>query len=86
MNVNYDNGLKSTNDGYLQEIDIHTRKIGRQLKLGYYPLNMIITNDGKYAYISCGLSDRIEIIDLNKMEIIGKIETGPLPHGLAFAS
>ncbi len=76
MNISYDQGLKPTDDGYLQEVDIDTRKAGRQLKLGSYPLNMLITNNGKRAYISCGLSDRVEIIDLNKMEIIGKIDTG----------
>lgn len=85
MNINYDQGLKPTDNGYLQEVDIDTKKIGRKVKLGYYPLNMVIKNDGKRAYLSCALSDRIEIIDLNKMEIIGNINPGSLPHGLAFA-
>ena len=84
MNVSYDNGFYPIDDGYLQEVNIETKQVGRQVKTGYNPLNIVITKDGKQAYISCCLSDRIDIIDLEKMEIIGKIETSPRPHGIIF--
>jgi DNA-binding beta-propeller fold protein YncE len=85
MNVEYETGFHSIDDGYLQEINIETKQIGRKVKTGKNPLNIIITKDGKRAYLSCGMSDRIDIIDLEKMTIIGKIDTSPSPHGIAFA-
>ncbi len=84
-NTTYDtNEIKVLDDGYLQEVNIETRKVGRKLRIGQHPLNMLITNDGKQGYISCGLNDRVDIIDLVKMELIGKIDTARAPHGLAF--
>jgi DNA-binding beta-propeller fold protein YncE len=84
FNVSYENGFYATDDGYLQEVNIQTNQIGRQVKTGKHPLNIIITKDGKQAYLSCGMSHRIDIIDLEKMEIIRKIDTALAPHGIAF--
>lgn len=78
------NKIKATDDGYLQEVNIETREIGRKIRIGQHPLNMVVTDDGKHGYISCGLSDRVDIIDLANMELIGKIDTAKAPHGLAF--
>ncbi len=83
MNVEYENGFHSIDDGYLQEIK--TKLTARRVKNGKNPLNIIITKDGKQAYLSCEMSHWIDVIDLNNMKIIGKIDTSPSPHCLAFA-
>lgn len=84
MNVSYDKGFYPIDDGYLQEVNIQTKQIGRLIKTGKNPINMLITKDGKQIYLSCGMSHTIDIIDLDKMEIIRKISTSPAPHGIIF--
>ena len=85
MNVSYENGFYPTDDGYLQEVNIETKQAGRIVKTSKNPLNRVITHDGKIAYVSCVMGASIDIIDLVEMEVIGKIDTSPSPHGIAFA-
>ena len=70
----------------MQEVNIDTKQVGRRVKTGKQPLNIVITEDGKLAYLSCGMSNRIDIIDLEKMEVIGNIGTSPGPHGIIFGN
>ncbi|UJR19462.1 hypothetical protein I4U23_022593 [Adineta vaga] len=85
MNVAYDDGFHSVDQGFLQEINFETKNLGRKVQIGKNPINIIITKNGKLAFISCGMSHRIDIVDLDQMELIGNIQTSLSPHGLIFA-
>ncbi|CAF0848252.1 unnamed protein product [Adineta steineri] len=82
MNVGYENGFYSTDNGYLQELNLETKQLGRRLRTGKNPIDIIITKNGKQAYVSCGMSHRIDIINLDSMTISGHIATSPSPHGI----
>jgi YVTN family beta-propeller protein len=41
--------------------------------------------DGLRAYVACTPDDYVAVIDLKTLEMIGKINTGKQPDGLAWA-
>jgi DNA-binding beta-propeller fold protein YncE len=86
MNVSYKGvDVRATHEGYIQEVFLTTRSMGRRVKVGKDPINMLVSKDGKRAYVSCILSKGVWVLDLDIMEVIDIIDTGRLPHGSAFA-
>jgi len=65
---------------------------GEQLKLlgkldvGYLPHSVIVTRDGKTAYVSLMASAEIAIVDLAKNEVSEKIAVGRWPRHLALSA
>lgn len=66
-------------------IDAATRKETRRMKLESEPLGIVFSKDGKIAFVSALQNDFVLKIDLEKFEVIGKIETGKTPDGIALA-
>ena len=66
-------------------IDAATRKETRRMKLESVPLGIVFSKDGKFAFVSAVEKDFVLKIDLEKMEIIAKTETGKAPDGVALA-
>jgi YVTN family beta-propeller protein len=42
--------------------------------------------DGSRAFVSCSPDDYVAVIDLRSLNVVGKIETGHEPDGLAWAT
>ncbi len=59
---------------------------GEQVPLGDLPLNMAVTNDGKYAVVSnSGFSENsISVVDLKNRKEVQKVPLGETWYGLAF--
>jgi YVTN family beta-propeller protein len=91
------NRLKFTKDGRLvlvstlngealTIIDAESRKTVKRLKIGHGAAGILIDPDGIRAYIACTPDGYVVVIDLKSLETIAKIDAGPEPDGMAWAS
>ena len=90
------NRLKFTPDGKLvlistlrgrdlTVIDAATRKTIKRIKLGRGAAGIIMQPDGSRAYVACTPDDYVDVIDLHSLDVVGRIEAGGGPDGLAWA-
>jgi YVTN family beta-propeller protein len=90
------NRLKFTPDGRLVLIsdlgtgdlavfDAHARKEIKQISLGHGAAGILITPDGSRAFVAVSRDNYIAVVDLKTLSIIGRIETGAGPDGMAWA-
>ena len=100
LSVKFANRLKFTPDGKrvlisglgagpadpsLVVIDASMREEVSQIVLGGGAAGILIAPDGKRAYVSVSTADKVAVIDLKTLEVIGKIDAGKQPDGLAWA-
>jgi len=94
------NRLKFTPDGKLALIsglgagaagislvvmDASTRKEVKQLNLGGGAAGILINTDGSRAYVAVSTNDKVAVVDLKTLEVVGQISAGKQPDGLAWA-
>lgn len=95
-NVKSANRLKFTRDGKLVLVsslggsdlaifDSTTRREVKRLKLGRGAAGILMQPDGSRAYVACSPDNYVAVIDLQSLEIVGRIEAGNEPDGLAWA-
>ena len=60
--------------GIIERILFHTPR----------PVNILMHPDGRYAFVSNSNARKIEVIDMNTLEIVGNIGTGMVPDALVF--
>jgi YVTN family beta-propeller protein len=66
-------------------MDASTRKEAKQLSLGGGAAGILIAPDGSRAYVAVSTSDKVAVLDLKTMEVVGQISAGKQPDGLAWA-
>jgi YVTN family beta-propeller protein len=90
------NRLKFTLDGKLAFIsslskpdvtvlDRVTRKQVKRIKVGDGAAGILMQPDGSRAYVACSPDGYVAVIDLRSLEVVGRIEAGHGPDGLAWA-
>jgi len=90
------NRLKFTPDGKLVLVsslrtgdffvfDVASRKEIKRINLGKGGAGIEVDNDGSRAFVGCTADNYVAVIDLKKLEVIGHIDVGPGPDGLAWA-
>jgi YVTN family beta-propeller protein len=95
-NVPGANRLKFTPDGRLvfvstlrgsdlTIIDAATRRETKRVKIGGGAAGIQMQPDGSRAYVACTPDDYVAVIDLKSLEVIGHIDAGKQPDGLAWA-
>lgn len=95
-NVRSANRLKFTPDGKLVFIsmlgggdlvilDAASRKEFKRVRIGHGAAGILMDPDGTRAYVSCGPNNYIAAIDLKALEVVGHIDVGGEPDGLAWA-
>lgn len=95
-NVSGANRLKFTLDGKhvlvsslsgpdLTVIDASTRRTIRRVPIGHGAAGILMHPDGSRAYIGCTPDDYVAILDLKSLEVVGHIQPGGQPDGLAWA-
>jgi YVTN family beta-propeller protein len=72
-------------DSSLVILDASTRKEMKQLNLGGGAAGILIAPDGSRAYVAVSTADKIAVIDLKTLEVVGEISAGKQPDGLAWA-
>jgi len=71
--------------GELVVVDVAARKERKRLKVGQGPEGTLVQPDGAKAYVALSRDNAVAVIDLNTLEVTGKIATGNGPDGLAWA-
>lgn len=79
-------------DEKLAVVDPATLKVVGRVPSGSAPHEVVVSDDGKFAYISNyadqrGAKKTISVVDLSAQKAMAPVDLGPLqaPHGLAFA-
>jgi len=96
LNVRGANRLKFTVDGKtalisslggsdLVFVDVASRKVVKRLKIGTGAAGIVMQPDGARAFVACTPDDYVAVIDLKTMEVVGKIDAGGQPDGMAWA-
>jgi YVTN family beta-propeller protein len=95
-NVPGANRLKFTPDGKrvlvsslggpdLVIFDPATRREVQRLPIGHGAAGIEIEPDGARAFVACTPDNYVTVIDLHSLAVVGKIDAGPEPDGLAWA-
>jgi YVTN family beta-propeller protein len=74
----------SPTSGEVIVVDVASRKIIKRLPVPGVPLGFQFAPDGKRAFVSRTLARRVDVIDMQKLEVVGSIDTGDGPDGLAW--
>ncbi|WP_433967895.1 YncE family protein [Tunturiibacter gelidiferens] len=96
VNVEGANRLKFTPDGKtvlvstlsgadLVVLDAASRRVMKRVKIGHGAAGIQMNPDGSKAYVACSPDDYVAVIDLKTLEVVGHIEAGGEPDGLAWA-
>ncbi len=64
------------NQGELVVIDVPTRRELKRLRLGNQPIGILITPEQDRAFVTSMSSNEAHVIDLRRLEIIGRFEPG----------
>lgn len=91
------NRLKFTRDGRLvfisslrgsdvTVIDTATRKAIKKIAVGHGAAGILMQPDGARVFVACSPDGYVAVIDLHSMEVVGRIEAGQDPDGLAWAA
>src|SRR6202043_187780 len=64
-------------------IDPKSYQIVKDIKVARRPRDMHFNADHTKLYVACGDDDVIDIVDVAKLEIVGRINTGPSPETFA---
>jgi len=88
------NRLKFTPDGKLAlisagpdlvVIDVATRTVIKRIPIGHGSGGILVQPDGQRAYVACSPDNYVAVIDLKTLTIVGRIEPGGNPDGMAWA-
>lgn len=90
------NRLKFTPDGKLVFVstlggpdlavfDASSRKEVKRIRLGHGAAGILMQPDGSRAFVSCSPDNYVAVIDLKTLEVVGKIDAGREPDGVAWA-
>ena len=96
VNVRGANRLKFTLDGKtalistlggpeLVFVDVATRSVVKRQKIGSGAAGIVMQPDGSRAFVACSPDDYVVVIDLKTMDVVGKIDAGGEPDGMAWA-
>jgi len=71
--------------GELIIFDAATRKEIKRIKIEGGTVGVTVAADSKRAYVALQDTGSVAAVDLEKMEVVGKVETGKGPDGIAWA-
>jgi YVTN family beta-propeller protein len=66
-------------------VDVATRKVVKRLKVGTGAAGIVMEPGGARAFVACSPDDYVAVIDLQTMDVTGKIDAGGEPDGMAWA-
>lgn len=59
------------------------RKTIKPIELGRVQRVILMQPDGSRAFVACTPDDYVDVIDLHSLDVVGRVETGGGPDGLA---
>lgn len=66
-------------------IDSETNAVIAKIPVGLHPAHVVLTPDGRFAYITNGGDNSVTVIDAAARSVVATIPVGKFPHGLRFA-
>jgi DNA-binding beta-propeller fold protein YncE len=66
-------------------VDVATRKIEKRLKIGSGAAGIELEPNGERAFVACTPDNYVAVINLKTMDVVGKIDAGAEPDGMAWA-
>lgn len=66
-------------------LDAATRKVIKRLPIGHGAAGIEMQPDGTRAYVSCTPDNYVAVVDLKTLTVVGHIDAGGNPDGLAWA-
>jgi len=66
-------------------VDVASRKVVKRLKIGSGAAGIVMQPDGARAFVACSPDDYVAVIDLKTMDVVGKIDAGGEPDGMAWS-
>jgi YVTN family beta-propeller protein len=61
-------------------MDSATYKVVKNIKVSRRPRDMHFSADHSRLYIACGDDDTIDVLDVAKLQVLGRLMTGPSPE------
>lgn len=68
--------------GEVWAIDTTTDAVVARIPVGEHPAHVVLTPDGRYAYVTNGGEDSVSVIDTSARRMATSIPVGKYPHGL----
>ncbi|WP_263416037.1 YncE family protein [Terriglobus albidus] len=72
--------------GDLVVYDVAARKEFKRVPIGHGAAGILVEPGGKRAFVSCGPDNYVAVVDLTMWQVVGHIDAGGEPDGLAWAS
>ena len=94
-NASHANRLKFTPDGKLAlisagpelvVIDVTSQKVIKRIPIGHGSGGVLVQPDGRRAFVACSPDGYVDVIDLNTLSVVGRIDAGGNPDGMAWAA
>lgn len=77
--------ISSLGQGGLAIYDAATRREVKRVQIGHGAAGIVMQPDGSRAYVACSPDNYVAVIDLKTLEVVGHIDAGEEPDGLAWA-
>jgi len=65
--------------------DVASRKEIKRINIGHGAAGIEVEGNGSRAFVACTPDNYVAVIDLKKLEVIGHVDVGSAPDGLAWA-
>jgi YVTN family beta-propeller protein len=88
------NRLKFTPDGKrvlvssgpeLVVLDAATRRVIKRIPIGHGSGGVLVQPDGTRAFVACSPDNYVAVVDLRSLAVVGHIQAGTEPDGMAWA-
>ena len=66
--------------------DVSTREVVETLSLRDVPVGIQVSPDGKYAFVASTQADRVAMVDLERLQVVGAVFSGREPDGMTWSS
>ena len=77
--------VSSLRIGDLYVFDVASHKEVKRINIGSGAAGIVVDPDGSRAFLGCSPDNYVAVVDLKQMEMIGRIDVGGTPDGLAWA-
>ena len=74
--------MDSTARGAVWAIDTATDKVVARIPVGTHPAHVVVTPDGRHAYVVNGGDNSVSVVDTAAQSVIATIAVGAGPHGM----
>jgi DNA-binding beta-propeller fold protein YncE len=76
--------ISDIGSGELVVVDAGTRKVVKRLKLGSNAEGILMRPDGALAYVAVSGDNKVDLVDLKKLAVVGEIDGIRDPDGMAW--